>query len=127
MEGLIHRARLVGVRRGATRDDDGAYEQVPFVGPWFAARVMESTSAPAKSRRRGESSDARAVAAYEVLADTVAEDGSPVVLTASSRLETECAVLDSPTLELADKPEKLNDGETHIGWFGRANVPKDAA
>lgn len=127
MEGLIHRAHLVGFTRGPRRNDEGAYDDVPYEGPWFAARIMEVTNAPAKGRRRPESTDARAVAPYEILADAVDEDGVPVVLTASSRLETECDVLGSPTLELAGKPEKLNDGEEHIGWYGRANVPKDAA
>lgn len=127
----IHRARLVLPARATVRNAQGEYDEPDTDeaprGPWFAARLMETTGAPAKNRRQPGSADARVVEPYELLAMPAAEDGSPVELTASSLVETDCPLLGSPTLLLAGRPEKLNDGETHIGWRALANVPADAA
>jgi hypothetical protein len=126
VEGLIHRARLLTRARGA-RNGQGEYEDSdpPTPGPWFAARLMER-GGPADKRRRGQT-DARVPRGYELLTDTTATDGTAVVLTASSLVESECAILGSPTLELSGAPEKLTDGVEHIGWFAFAVKPGDAA
>jgi hypothetical protein len=127
VQGLVHRARLVGRRRGPVRDAQGAYVTEPTASAWFDARVMRRGSVAPKTRRRpGAGSDARVVAGFEVLADTIDDDGHDVVLTASSRLETDCPVLGSPTLELSGEPEPLNDGTNLIGWLAYADLPKDA-
>lgn len=127
MEGLIHRARLLTRARGA-RDAQGQYAAGdPVPGPWFAARVMERSGPAAKGRRRPSGTDSRVARGYELLADAVDEAGAAVVLSASDLVETECAILDSPSFELDVKPEKLTDGVEHIGWLAYSVVPSDAA
>lgn len=127
MEGLIHRARLL-VRPTGARNAQGEYETgQPVPGPWFAARLMERGAVSPERRRRTNGTDAVVARGYELLADTVDEAGVPVVLSASSLVETECALLDSPTLELDGEPEKLNDGEEHIGWMAYAAKARDRA
>lgn len=131
---LIHRVRLLRFPKAEAgeRNDQGEYARPaePDPGPWVEARVMVPRGSQAK-RRRGQDSTAAAVtAAYEVLiAPTVRVDAveQPVVITASSILETDCPVLGSPTIEMVGRPELLNDGEDPIGWFGQANEHRDAA
>lgn len=96
-------------------------------GPWFAARVMERGGPAGKSRRRPDGTDARVARGYELLADAVDESGAPVVLAASNLVETDCPILDSPSFELASRPEKLTDGVEHIGWLAYSVMPSDAA
>lgn len=127
MEGLIHRARLLPRGRTA-RNAQGEYEEAAgAAGPWFAARLMERGGPASKSRRRPQSTEAVVERGYELLADTVDQAGGPVVLTASSLVETDCEVLGSPTLELSTRPEKLTNGVDHIGWLAYAAAPSDAA
>jgi hypothetical protein len=117
----------VGRQRGLVRGAQGDYTTAPAWGPWFDVRVMRRGSVAPKVRRRpGAGSDARVIEGFEILADTVAEDGTDVALTASMRLETDCPVLGSPVLELSGSPEPLNDGTNLIGWLAYADLPKDA-
>jgi hypothetical protein len=126
---LIHRARLVGVRRvePAERDAQGAYETEAFAGPWIRARVMERGAVAAKRRRRPEeSTEARVERGYELLLDYIYLAGDPVAKpTAAATFETDCPILDNPTIVLSGEPEHLNDGRREIGWMCWGDVPKE--
>lgn len=125
---LIHRARVIGQRRGATRNAQGAYEQEPFTGPWIPARLMERGGVAAKARRGQEAVEARVDRGYELLLDFEDETGATVDRpTASSVFETDCPVLGSPTVELNGEPELLNNGADMIGYCCYGDVPKDRA
>jgi hypothetical protein len=63
---------------------------------------------------------------YELLADVVDEAGTPVVLSASSLVETDCVILGSPSFELG-AVEKLTNGRDHLGWLAFSVDPSDAA
>jgi hypothetical protein len=124
---LVHRARRVD-RVAGERDDEGEYELEDRPGPWFAARLMERGGVGGRDRRRGgQATDARTERGYELLAGPVDEAGAPLVLEAGDLVETECPVLGSPTVELAGRPEKLNQGDEHIGWVAYATVAGDQA
>lgn len=123
---LIHRARLI-VRTVGARDAQGEKSLTVAPGPWFRARLMERGGVSAESRRRANSTEARVARGYELLADTIDAAGQPVVLSASSLVETDCPILGSPTLELDGQPEKLNNGVDFIGWMAYAAKAKDAA
>jgi hypothetical protein len=88
---------------------------------------MERGGPAAKQRRRAEGTDARVPRGYELLADTVDETGAPVVLSASSLVETDCPVLGSPSFELDGRPERLTNGRRLIGWRAFSVDPGDAA
>lgn len=126
-QALIHRARLVTRARGE-RSAQGQYDGgAPVLGPWFRARLMERGGPAGKSRRRPEGTDARVARGYELLADTVDENGAAVVLTASAEVETDCPVLGSPSFELDGRPERLTNGRRLIGWRAFSVDPSDAA
>lgn len=123
---LIHRARLVGRRRGTVRNSQGAFDMEPFVGPWIRARVMERGSVAPKNRRSPETSAARIERGYEILLDAVDLAGAPVAKpTASATFETEVVVLGSPTILLSGEPEVLTNGVRIIGYLCHGDVPGD--
>lgn len=125
---LIHRARQVGTRRGAQRGEQGAYEMERFEGPWIPARVMERGGTAAKARRSPQTTAARVERGYELLLGPVDVAGAPVEKpTASMVFETDCPILDSPTVELDAEPEVLNNGTALIGYLATGDVPKDRA
>lgn len=124
----IHRARQVGTSRGASRNAQGEYERDAVVGPWIPARVMLRGSVTPKTRGANTSSEARVAQGYELLLAPADETGAPFDdPTASMVFETDCAILDSPTLELNGEPERLNDGVQLIGWLCYGDVPLDRA
>jgi hypothetical protein len=113
--------------RGA-RNAQGEYPEVAGTpGAWFRARLMERGGPAGEARRRPQTTEASVVRGYELLADTVDETGAPVVLSASSIVETDCPVLGSPVLELATRPEVLTNGRRVIGYQAFAAAPSDAA
>lgn len=126
MEGLIHRARQVGLQRAGVRSAQGAYASAPIEAPWIDARVMERGSVAAKTRRRPDTTEARIVRGYELLLDGVDELGDVVVKpTASAVFETDCAVLGNPVLTLSGETEVLTNGEDLIGYLCHADVPAE--
>lgn len=123
---LIHRARLVGSRKGVTRDAQGSYGREPVQGPWIPARVMERGGVAGKSRARENSTEARVVRGYELLLYTTDEHGDPVDKpTAAAVFETDCPVLGSPTIALSGEPEVLNNGVDLIGYSCQGDVPAE--
>ena len=88
---------------------------------------MERGAVSDKRRRRDDGTDSRAPRGYELLTNPLAIDGTPVVLSASDLIETDCPLLGSPTVELSGEPEKLNNGKRHIGYMCYAVAPKDRA
>jgi len=121
---LIHRARLVGQKRGAVRSAQGSYAREPIEAPWIPARVMERGAVAAKSRRGQQTTEARVQRGYELLIGPVDEDGAPVEKpTASARFETDCPILGNPTIELSGEPEVLTNGVDLIGYMAYGDVP----
>ena len=127
---MIHRARLLTRARSATRNAQGEFgpepgtDDAPETGPWFDCRLMQSKGV-SPERRRNDSTASRAGRTYEFLCQPIADDGTPIVLTASSLVETECDLLGSPVIELDGEPEFLNNGDEAIGWMAYATIAKD--
>lgn len=126
----IHTAVVLRRSRSGERSAQGSYDLVETASPPFAARLMLPPPVKPGRQAGGQTGDTamETVTRYEWLALMFALDGSPVVIVESDRLFfTDAGPLGTPTIEVATKPELLNDGRMAIGWYGFANLVEDAA
>lgn len=122
---VIHQARQVGEQRSGARDSQGAFVMEDFTGPWIPARLMERGSVAAKTQFPGSMAD-RVQRGYELLLAPFDENGDAIDRpTASVRFETNCPVLNSPTVQLDGEPEVLTNGTDVIGYLCYADVIED--
>lgn len=121
---LIHQVRLIADVESGPLNMLGERTTERVTGPWIRARVMETSDAP--KNRRGESAAGRVQARFEVLLDSIDVSGAAVVKpTASAVLETDCPVLNNPTIVLTVEPETLTPGVAIIGYRCLGDAVKD--